>query len=345
MKSKHTKQGKEEIYITIEQQKAVVRLYKEELSTVEISKRLCLGRTSVGKYLNKLGYRSNACRKITKSGQAQLVAMYNSGKTCREIVESGLFNLKEGGVLSIVRKNNATRSRGYRNFINHSYFRSIDSEEKAYFIGLLMADGSVQYDEYSKILSLELKIEDKYMVENLAGALCLQQGRVKESCVAYEDRKDKHNAYFRAYSQEICNDLQRFGIVPNKTLLLKEVPKNIEPKLIRHVIRGIFDGDGTVYTVPQGGKPKLRFGFYGTYELVSDIKRILMDKLSVRNRKVFKKTDVNVSMILWDVAEDITNFYHYIYDDATIYLLRKKQKFDEYISCVQDNTEVNSRIA
>src|SRR5690606_8445162 len=47
-------------------------------------------------------------------------------------------------------------------------------------------------------------------------------------------------------SKKMYNDLLDKGITPRKSLTLKP-PKNVPKDLVRHWIRGYFDGDGSVH--------------------------------------------------------------------------------------------------
>ena len=55
----------------------------------------------------------------------------------------------------------------------------------------------------------------------------------------------KHIAYRLCLnSVKFGNDLEKHGCVPNKSFILRR--PNIEEGLIRHFVRGYFDGDGCV---------------------------------------------------------------------------------------------------
>jgi intein-encoded DNA endonuclease-like protein len=107
---------------------------------------------------------------------------------------------------------------------------------------------------------------------------------------------------------------------------LESIP-NISPHLIKHFIRGYFDGDGTVYLNNKSGK--LRFGFYGTYKLLEDIKLYLNKELGLSNNKLYEK--VGCWLLSYSKKEDINKFYDYIYSDADLFLTRKKMKFEDNI--------------
>ena len=46
-------------------------------------------------------------------------------------------------------------------------------------------------------------------------------------------------------SYTLCQDLEKYGIVPRKSLILK-FPNNISDEMLPHIIRGYFDGDGSI---------------------------------------------------------------------------------------------------
>ncbi|WP_421021935.1 hypothetical protein, partial [Klebsiella pneumoniae] len=81
-----------------------------------------------------------------------------------------------------------------------------------------------------------LKSEDKYILDKLNQEL---NGTGK----IYEPKK-RNEASLAYSSKELFDDLGKYGIVPNKTFSAY-VPA-IDKELMPHLIRGIFDGDGTV---------------------------------------------------------------------------------------------------
>ena len=83
-----------------------------------------------------------------------------------------------------------------------------------------------------------------------------------------------------------------------------------------------------VFTLKKDGR--LKFGFYGTYELVFDIVKLLVCELGLPDNKITNKG--TVSFITFCRYKDIINFYNYIYyDQNVICLKRKKEKFDTYL--------------
>lgn len=229
-----------------------------------------------------------------------------------------------------------TRKNGKQAKLNHDYFETIDTEEKAYFLGLIAADGSIikhkkSKNGYSHILRLELMASDKYIIERLRDELKSNlQVREYKKAINRDGWKDKHNAYIQFHSKKLFDDLNKYGIGERKTTTLKKLP-NLNEEFMRHFIRGFFDGDGCVYINYRYKVPRPHFSFYGTYEFLSDLKEHLVQELNLSNRKVHQKKTQNVSMVTFSTVSDVKNFYDYIYKDATVFLHRKKEKFDLYI--------------
>ena len=116
----------------------------------------------------------------------------------------------------------------------------------------------------------------------------------------------------------MSNDLLKYGIVPHKTG--KEYISNLIPKeYLNHFIRGCFDGDGSVFI----SNNYLRVAYYGSHQICQEILNIFACK-----NKVYDKT--NVSFFSIQNKKFVLKFYNYIYKDATIFMKRKKIKFDNY---------------
>ena len=143
---------------------------------------------------------------------------------------------------------------GKRHYIlNEYYFDNIDTPNKAYILGLLYADGcnSIQ----KSTVSMSLEEGDKEILEKIR----IEVGSGRE--LEYIDYSNKHDGGYTYknqyrllfFSNHMCKSLENHGMIPNKSLLL-EFPE-IDKDLIRHFIRGYYDGDGSV----SQGKRKTQF--------------------------------------------------------------------------------------
>ena len=121
--------------------------------------------------------------------------------------------------------------------VNEDYFSVIDTEEKAYFLGYLYADGNIE--QGSKRFQLSLHVKDLKILEKFKQSL-LFTGPLRHIV-------NKNMVSLRVYSLKMCKDLKNLGVVPNKGRILVFPNLDQVPVLyLNHFIRGYFDGDGHV---------------------------------------------------------------------------------------------------
>ena len=130
----------------------------------------------------------------------------------------------------------------------------------------------------------------------------------------------------RVKDEQIEHDLALLGVVPRKTKQLSFPGQHQVPShLIRHFIRGFFDGDGSVYKTQT---PCI--SFTGTYEMLSGIKEEMQKITNTQaNIHPYKNKDVFEYKVGGEIH--MTKIYEYLYKDATIFLGRKKDKFEEVL--------------
>ena len=163
-----------------------------------------------------------------------------------------------------------------KSYINLRYFQNIDSEEKAYWLGFIAADGYL----YNDSLSIQLSKEDKGHLQKFSNAI---NGNFNINTVKGVNNfgKNYEHSKISVRSKEIINDLNNHGVYENKSLILNK-PLNIEEKYYPYWILGYLDGDGGIYK----NKTKIRICFTGTYEVISFIKNFLEsnNKITLEHR-------------------------------------------------------------
>ena len=136
--------------------------------------------------------------------------------------------------------------------INDNYFKHIDSEDKAYILGLLASDGYIK----DHTVCLKLKEEDYDTIEYVRNQLSIMKP-------IYLDRNNTNGKIFLNYKIEIsseimCKDLENLGIIKRKTG--NERFPELRDDLYCHFVRGYFDGDGSVSKTTKG--PAKSYQFY-----------------------------------------------------------------------------------
>ena len=151
------------------------------------------------------------------------------------------------------------------NNFNDDYFETIDTEDKAYFLGLLFADGNV-YTARNRI-QITLANEDAYILKAFA------------DCIGYTGKmyidREKYSKLILP-SKKMCADLTRLGCTPNKSLTL-QFPTEVPDELMHHFIRGYFDGDGHISKDKRLINPYYHINITSTKEFIIVLKKILMD--------------------------------------------------------------------
>lgn len=127
--------------------------------------------------------------------------------------------------------------------VKDNLFKAVLTEEDAYWLGLLYADGNVS--SVGNSIELDLKAEDKYLVQQF-NDYCGVTKPIKEHRIK---RGEKEYLSYRCTfaNKEAHNNLINLGCISAKSLTLKcptkdQVPDNLFPAFIR----GYCDGDGYV---------------------------------------------------------------------------------------------------
>lgn len=241
------------------------------------------------------------------------------------------YNASDRTVVSwLLKEGVEIRDRGKILKVEQTIFDNIDSEIKAYTIGLITADGSIS--KKGNNITICLTEQDKYLLELININLLDSLGTIVVS--HKEDTKPRYVLSFNG--KHIKKRLSDFGIVPNKTYSLKSLTDLIPDEYYHHYIRGLFDGDGVcAYYSAKNGERKVRVGFCAyEQEFVEDYRDFLNKTLNFPKNKLFNTG--GCWQCSWSAFNDVKKFTDYIYKDATIFLGRKKKKLFDYV-----NTEVN----
>lgn len=323
--------------LTQNQLEEIKRLNEEGWSTKQIYERMGITKSQAYGAIRRMGLKSNCNRTMTPDNIKLIKEKYLEGETIEEITDK-YFKDKycSGEINMVLRKLGITRPNGTQAKINHNYFENIDNEHKAYWLGFIYADGSISKKVYEKgsytyRLRMELMFEDKYILEQMALDLesDLKPKEYYNNKVHFKGYdKPKHNAYIMFSSKKMGEDLVKLGVIPNKTFVLKSLP-NIPNNLMKHFIRGYFDGDGSVYFTSK--ENSIRTAFYGTHDFISSIQDFLIEELGLTKKKITDQKGANVSFI--NIAkQESRELYHYMYDEATIFLNRKYEKYNKYFN-------------
>lgn len=218
--------------------------------------------------------------------------------------------------------------------VNETYFDTINTPEKAYWLGFLWADGNISKttDRSSgpnRLRIAQKKDEEKHLIR-------FQKEIESNHPLKYVMHKDNHIvAQIDINSRKLCMALQSIGF-DNKDKRT-QIPK-IPNELISHFIRGYFDGDGclSLYTqqIKKWSVNKQEWSITGNITFISNLQKIITIQAGVTptvKLKQYKKSPTTASLRYGKIG-DIIKLQQYLYRDATVYLPSKHKKFVEFLS-------------
>ena len=202
-----------------------------------------------------------------------------------------------------------------------NYFETIDTEHKAYFLGFIFADGCIHIERPanrtnpSYVFRIGLNVKDREVIEKLATEL--QYPLEKISFV-----KSTNSNALKIRNKKLFEDLYSHGVRPNKTVVGVEIP-NLPNELIPHFIRGYFDGDGCY-------SAKI-ISILGHQNLLTWINAQINNSANIYDMSKFKGNNNgnagNYFRLQSGSKSTIKTLYDMMYQNATIFLKRKKDKF------------------
>lgn len=132
---------------------------------------------------------------------------------------------------------------------NSDYFQNIDSKNKAYFLGLIYADGYISFNKGYYELGITLQSQDKYILEILnqeLGGVHIIKHKAPVKKIINGVHTISHDVdELRVYSKKIVMDLIHLGVLPNKTK--SSVYPIVPDNYFIDFLRGYIDGDGCFY--------------------------------------------------------------------------------------------------
>jgi hypothetical protein len=245
------------------------------------------------------------------------------------------FNIDSGSVKRYMIRCGLEFKPQVRHNCDHDFF-SRENEEAFYIAGFIAADGCVKdrkgkYGAIRYEVGIGLSKEDKNFLEQLR-QIMKAETPVRDFLVKNSRRNPKWNDTWKSEivitSEKMWKDLGHFNIVPRKSLIYTFPDWMKTHPLKRHFIRGYNDGDGSFYIpkLPDGKKTEqIYFSMRGTPEFLLEVRFILEEQcqLDVREKPIRENTGIGV--LEYGGNGVISKIADYLYQDATIYLPRKRE--------------------
>lgn len=304
------------------QQQIIKEFYTMGLSATKISHLFNCGRHRIVNEIKILGVEVNTCNRINFSDrQIEIINEFAiRGMSLSKL--SKLFNVTRGVIKRHIVSDKyicVLNNQKYKYKIDA--FEMIDTEEKAYWLGFLYADGYISKNGQT----LEIGLAEKDI-----GHLIKFSNFISEGDLYIQNKTNKINGKsyksvrISIHNKKIVSDLIDKGCVNNKSSILT-FPTFIKEDLIRHFIRGYIDGDGSLYVT----KGIFSVNVLGTYKFIETLNNVFTKYIpSYTKISIYNKQKSNIYFLLKhnSQAKDIATW---LYKNSSIYLDRKYQKYKE----------------
>ena len=262
--------------------------------------------------------------KLSEDIQNQIIEAYKNNMSLREIENQ--FGATRATVSKFLETNGIKTTKGnhYRKYFHDiNFFETINTEEKAYWLGFMYADGYIvnhdnRYGEDDFGITLAEDSIDS--IEKFKASI------KATNPIRYDNSKQgQRQVKLVCCSQKTVNDLIDKGVLKGKSLILKP-PTKVPQELIRHFIRGFFDGDGSLMKNQSNSYIAYGIDFTTTYEMA----KWLQDTLQVGNIFPDKRREAT-----WYFSvggnQQVLKLCHYMYDNASIWMDRKYNRYKELL--------------
>jgi intein/homing endonuclease len=316
--------------LTEENKQEIADLYISGVGSDTIGKKYNIHPNTVLKILKSKGIQRRQLGKIfTDEDNNNIIKFYIDGEPINKLCKK--FGCRSQKIKQILQSNNVelrTIEESHRKYaINENFFDVIDTEDKAYFLGFLYADGCNH--QKSNYVSLSLKNIDKEILLKLAKLI------FKDN---YQDRiidRDRSSegkgleSILSISSKHMCQQLDKLGCMQAKTFKLT-YPEWIPNNLHSHFIRGYFDGDGSIYVNTIKGRGS-SVKVTSTLNFVTGIKNIISKEIEI-NCSIYEHSKSKVYDFNTSGDRQVKKFLDWIYKEANIFL---KRKHDQYLQLLQ----------
>ena len=314
----------------------ILDLYlNENLSMKKIGNIYGVSHSTVNSHLKKWGtdIRPSKTKKVSKLEiyKDEMIRLYIE-EHLSTIDISNIYNIPVSTVYYTMKEIWNVNIRNYREMskytVNHNSFGSISTEEQAYWLGFMYADGYISND----YIGIALALKDISHLEKFKSFVGSNHS-IKTYKTKSNDLVKTENYYARILfkSSIMAKDLIKLGCVENKSLKLMFPSEELLPqKLVKHFLRGYFDGDGSLVL----SENSINFKILGTSEFLQGVINVLnknIEKYDFKENLIrnSKDTDKNSFCISYGGRNKTKEVMDWIYGESSIYLDRKYEKYLE----------------
>lgn len=244
-----------------------------------------------------------------------IAGLYDDGLTITDVAKE--YGTSYTGMRNAMLKAGIDMKHPNRKYtIDEHVFDQIDNEGAAYWLGFIYADGCVS----KTFLQVRLSVKDEDHLLRLRDFL------KSDSPIRYYEKSgysQTKSAQLTVFGRHLSNRLRELGILAGRPDHAPTV-KQVDPDVMSHFLRGFLDGDGAI-------TKHHAVWFCGPEPLMEFIRRHMAEAVG-RNPDItiVKHSTSDLYYLHYKGAFNAGIVADYLYEDATIYLPRKKDEFDSW---------------
>lgn len=186
--------------------------------------------------------------KFSLEQEQEIILKYQSGDSCYRLGQE--YNCSPSTISNILKRHNVfarSLSAARRNFLNYTIdekcFETIDSPDKAYWLGVMYSDGYItKTNKYTNFFALSIAEKDLEWVEKFKQFLGYN-GEIKHYTVVGGYCPGAKYVRLMVGNNKIVADLEKHGVIEHKTKIISCLP---DIPFLDDFIRGYIDGDGSL---------------------------------------------------------------------------------------------------
>lgn len=268
-----------------------------------------------------MGVCKNMSKKITEEVVDRICQMYSDGKSIKEIVLATGVS-QPACAYKLKSRKIALRPTPRKYTLNETFFDVIDTEEKAYWLGFISADGCIKN---TNSLEITLATKDVNHLEKLRQSL-QSNAPIVLTTTTLSNMKSYNGYKLRIYSSRLIQDLSNKLVTKRKSLTLQ--PYSVRSDLQKDYWRGFIDGDGCIQL---HNAKVVSLELMGTLQVVSAF-REWANSISEITTKITKMRNVYIQRM--GKRQTVYDLLSVLYRNCEFFLDRKKEKAESVLNLI-----------
>lgn len=240
--------------------------------------------------------------------KSELESLLKAGMTTRDM--ESILNIKRSTISYWIHKYGLEDLMKYKQ--GHPYrFEKIDSKEKAYVLGFILADAGIT----NQTCDIGVSIRDKEVVEFIANII--------DAVPNYDYSFNKKTRRFpRARTSKKITDIKKFSSGEKKQD--RHYPR-VSKEYERYLLQGFFEADGTITWGRRKDRDRIwhKVSIKSSYNLLVGVQMVLSNLVGI-NTAIRPVKNENCFVLEFANRKDIIKFLDFIYPDDSFIVLKRK---------------------